>query len=194
MLMPYQNPGHRLVEWMLCLCIVHRWAYLLLTEMTNGYSLHFLFPGIYKVLLLLFIAINLVGLLHSTMLLFWVIKYTLLRRNGIITNKKRSFPSVGFNDTVKILTQALCYLLRGVNNCYLMRTPSSSVRMLWNKFTWTTKVLWRKRDDTGSLWEREHLGHSLKGRAPQPLAWQAFIGFLIAYIKEGSHSLCSGLP
>ena len=34
---------------------------------------------------------------------------------------------------------------------------------------------------------------TLKGRVLQPLPGQAFIGFLIAYIKEGSHSLCSGL-
>ena len=39
----------------------------------------------------------------------------------------------------------------------------------------------------------ECLGHSLKRRVLQPLHCQAFIGFLIAYIKEGSHSLCSGL-
>ena len=35
--------------------------------------------------------------------------------------------------------------------------------------------------------------HSLRERVPQPLPGQAFIGSVIAYIKEGSHSLRSGL-
>ena len=60
-----------------------------------------------------------------------------------------------------------------------------------NKCTQPTAVLWRKRDSLKMrvlqplLSRGEHLGHSLKGRVPQPLPGQVFIVFLGSYIKEG---------
>ena len=71
-----------------------------------------------------------------------------------------------------------------------MWTPASGVRSVvdaMNKFTRTAEVLWRKRREKG-----RH-GHSLNERTPRPLPGQAFIAFWEHYIKEGSHSLCSGL-
>ena len=62
-----------------------------------------------------------------------------------------------------------------------------------NKFTWTTEVLWRKRDGMATLSKGESLSHSLKEKEPQPLPGQAFSGFLIADIKGGFQPLCSGL-
>ena len=41
----------------------------------------------------------------------------------------------------------------------LMRTLASGVHSVvdaTNKLTWITEVLWRKRDNTATLWEREH--------------------------------------
>ena len=43
-----------------------------------------------------------------------------------------------------------------------------------DKFTWTTEILWRKRDGMATLWVRE--GERARD-SPTP-AWQAFIAFL----------------
>ena len=67
-----------------------------------------------------------------------------------------------------------------------MWTPASGVHAIvdpTNKFTWTAEVLWRKGAARPPS-ERES--------APT-LAWTGFIAFWEHYIKEGSHSLCSGL-
>ena len=51
----------------------------------------------------------------------------------------------------------------------------------WDKFTWTTKSCGGKGTAQPLSQEEstsEHLGHSLKRRAPRPLLWRAFIAFL----------------
>ena len=66
-----------------------------------------------------------------------------------------------------------------------MWTPAGSVHSAVDA---TNKGLQKSCGEKGMAWplsERE--------RVPQPLPGQAFIGFLIAYVREGSHSLCAGL-
>ena len=79
-----------------------------------------------------------------------------------------------------------CLLFLHYNILGLKQTLACSVHglwMRWDKFTWLPSPVEKKG------WH----SHSLKGRVPQPLPWQAFIGFLIAYIKDGYHSLYFGL-
>ena len=47
---------------------------------------------------------------------------------------------------------------------------SAALWMRRDKFTWTTEILWRKRDDMATLSVKERAG-------PCPLPGQAFIGF-----------------
>ena len=57
-------------------------------------------------------------------------------------------------------------------------------------------VLWMQRTNSHRLQksggEKGQHGHRLSKRAPQSLPGQAFIAFWEHYVKEGSHSLCSG--
>ena len=83
--------------------------------------------------------------------------------------------------------QATGHNLGLTNRESLMQTLASSVRGVVDE---------RRQIHTDYQSPVEKKGwhsHSLKGRAPQPLPGQAFIGFLIRYIKEGFHSLCSSL-
>ena len=63
---------------------------------------------------------------------------------------------------------------------HMMRTLASSVHGVVDEMKQIHTDSWSPVEKKGP-W-----GHSLKGRAPQPLPGQAFIGFLIAYIKKGS--------
>ena len=67
-----------------------------------------------------------------------------------------------------------------------MQTPARSVGGIMDEtrqIHMDYQVLWRKRE----------AGPLSQGESAPPLPWQAFIGFIIAYIKEGFHSLYLGL-
>ena len=42
--------------------------------------------------------------------------------------------------------------------CWHWPTVSTVLWMRWDKFTWTTEILWRKRDDTATLAVKERAG------------------------------------
>ena len=55
-----------------------------------------------------------------------------------------------------------------------------------DKFTWTTEILWRKRDDTAALSMKERAG-------PVSCLNGLLLLFWAHYIEDGPHLLCTGL-
>ena len=62
-----------------------------------------------------------------------------------------------------------------------------------DKFTWTTEILWRKKDGMATLQEGERARESPRESA-DPRLDKLFLLLWAHYMEDGPHLLCTGSP